>query len=487
MFLIVLVIIYVPYQTGKILELYNSLNFYQRARYSPSSSHSHVIIGGAATYSDIIDFCREYFVADSTSRVVILHPEKPDVETRRFLNHPFYRNRILFLQGDVLSAQDLKRANAENANGLFLINNTIQQTGYISEEDEIRQTRGLDAGLLMQALVAKNTYPGMPIFAQVKDTRSKELADHCGCDRVLCVEEIQASLYAANSIVPGTLALIPNLIHSYAELGDSMNDIWIQEYKCGIANQVFSFKIPQGLFDISFIDVVQEVFTTYNAIIFGLVSANAGFNQNPIRIGIPRDYRIKADDIALCISENGDEIVLRISLDYKDSDLRDRIEKRNLENEIERVLSKSGAASSPQKNEYGDGSTAPQIHPAVPLGKVPPSLSNHIILCGHLNSRKVRHFIRFLRSRESLESRIPLVIVCILEKVPEEDQNSIWTEIMTYGSIFICQGTPMKKMTFMRAQVSKSALVLIFTQRTKEMKDAISVFLVKMIQTVLLS
>lgn len=91
MFLIVLVILYIPYQTGQILDLFKSLNKYQRAQHSPSIERPHIIIGGNLTYSAIIDFCRAYFQADPIGHVVIIKNDEPDIDIRRFLNHPIYR------------------------------------------------------------------------------------------------------------------------------------------------------------------------------------------------------------------------------------------------------------------------------------------------------------------------------------------------------------------------------------------------------------
>jgi hypothetical protein len=92
MFLIILVILYIPYQTGQILDLFKTLSKYQRAQYSPSLDHHHVILAGTLSYTSIVDFCRAYFQADPVGYLVILKSDEPDIDLRRFLNHPIYRS-----------------------------------------------------------------------------------------------------------------------------------------------------------------------------------------------------------------------------------------------------------------------------------------------------------------------------------------------------------------------------------------------------------
>lgn len=334
----------------------------------------------------------------------------------------------------------------------------------------------------MQALVVKHTYPGLGVFAQVQDTRSKDLSNHCGCDRVICIEEIQASLFAANCVVPGIQALIPNLVHSYHDMEDSfLTDFWMKEYQYGISNQIHSFKIPNGLVGLKYSQVVLEIFGSYSTMIFGLVTSNSGFNQNPIRIGIDKNYRVKNDDLALCISEGGDETIIRIGIHYKTINARiadmQRIE---LEEEIEFTLT-SGLAHSPM---------GPMMYEEVsfeqesPLGSIPTGMHSHIILCGNLNTRLIRHFVKALRSRQNLcdSHRGNFPIVCILENIPNVEEIGIWTDILSYGGVFVCQGSSIKKTTLERARISKCSHIVMFADKAPKTKDAITVFLVKMIQ-----
>ena len=506
MCLIVLVIIYVPYQTSKIVEIYNSLSRYQRASYSASSDKPHVIVSGTITSSVLIDFCREYFVADPIGVIVILHTDEPDLYMRRLLNHPFYRNRLVYLRGNLMSAPDLRRAAAPFATSLFLLNSGTSNNAAASlnEEDEIKRTRGMDAQVLMQTLVSKNSFPGLPIFAQVQDIRSQDLSQHCGCDRVLCVDEIKMSLMGLNCIVPGSQTLILNLIHSYRELQNStLTDFWLQEYQCGIANQIHSFKLPSGLVGMTFLDAAREVYDAYGVMLFALISTNSGFNQNSVRISIPTNYRIKSDDIAFCISDGGDETILRISIQFKENFRKKEMERRDLELEMAKVLHENiedllpiDSQSLSTMNLIDSQFQEMEEQGKIEVGSIPHDINEHIILCGHMTSRAVRQFVTSVRGgtegkQDSFSIRRRKVpILCILEKLPSEDDlNGIWLDILGNTSTYILQGTPVKKTSLLQARIDKCARIVVLANPESEksddsIPDSNSLFIVKLIQRV---
>ncbi|KAJ3201938.1 hypothetical protein HDU67_000972, partial [Dinochytrium kinnereticum] len=267
MFLIIIVIVYVPFQTSRIVEIFSATSAYQRARHKSSTSRPHVILTGQNVhYAVLIDFCREFMsasaassstgnggggegggvagfgsaflgggkgggtVEDSVHVVVVLTPGMPCLETRRLLRHPFYRNRIKFLSGSAMSLPDLCRADAERATALFILGGGGGkvggggETGGDEEGEELRLARTSDASVLMQSLVAKKAYPGMMVISQVTDARSEELSSKCGSDRTLCLESIKMGILARDCIVPGFLALVTNLVTTYRDEVGAVED-----------------------------------------------------------------------------------------------------------------------------------------------------------------------------------------------------------------------------------------------------------------------
>ncbi|KAI8823680.1 uncharacterized protein EV422DRAFT_612156 [Fimicolochytrium jonesii] len=517
--LIIIVITFVPIQTGKIAEIYNSTSSYQRANYKSQQEHCHVILGGTVSYTAVIDFCREYFVADPDGHVVILNDEEPNLDVRRLLRHPFYRNRVVYLRGTALSATDLQRCHAHSATALFLLNLDCPPTeeGGGGEDEQLRVTRGVDAQILMQALVAKNAFPGLPIFGEVQDIRSQDLSQTCGCDRVLCIDEIKMSILARNCLVPGILTLIFNLVHTYKDTHANVNlpidpgfgHDWTTEYQHGAGHQIYAFKVPSGLVGVRFHHVVREVWMSFGAIVFAVMSANAGFNSEPIRLNPGRDYRFRHDDIAFCAAEGGDELMLRIMLEYKDTAMRDELNLAELGKEMDVVVGTPILKTAPlariqesytptrSTQNVSEGVAAgPSFGSSSPVCEVlPNSIGNHIILCGAMTSRAIRHFVRSIRGSNVTavpNSRSPTSltpIVCLLESVPNlTSADSIWSDILGHPGVWIIRGTPLKRTSLLQAGVERCSKMVVFTKNQKatnagaDLPDANSVFIVKMLQ-----
>lgn len=508
MFLIVLVILYIPWQTGKIIEIFNSMNRYQRAVYNIKSDSSHVILTGNVTYSTIVDFCREFFVADGVSSVVLLSNEAPDLNIRSLLNHPFYRDRLLFLQGDLMALQDLKRAQAAFATGMFFLSKALPSV--TDEEQETAQAYEGDTQALLRTLYAKTSFPGLPIFAQVNDYRSEELAFHSGVDRIVCVDQLKATIFASNCMCPGIQTLILNLIHSYKNIDPgNMREFWTQEYQCGLVNQIQSFRIPPGLIGLPFVEAAKEIYMAYNTIVFALVSVNSGFNQNHIRFSIDAEYKLKMDDIALCIGDGGDEIAIRIAMHFKEPGVRELIEQRGLDIE----MSQFAATTTPQAPapdtpsilmtpSFTTTDANPVIIPDsnfedVSLGTIPEKLSNHLIVTGSVSLRILHQFVKVVRERKAsvresilsgaAHSETPIVIV--LETIPDIDaaSDSTWNEIFSYKKVYIVKGRSAMRETLLKASIKSCNRVVIFsTQGERESSsDAQSVFLIKLLQKVI--
>ncbi|KAI9009874.1 hypothetical protein BC832DRAFT_597262 [Gaertneriomyces semiglobifer] len=509
MVLIVFVLIFVPLQTGKVAEIYNSTSAYQRAKYALSGDHAHIIIAGTVSYNGIVDFCREYFTADPEGHVVVLYEEEPSMEVRKLMRHPFYRNRLYYLRGTALNANDLKRAQANFATALFLLNQdspTVADAG--TEESELRVTRGMDAQILMMSLTAKNFVAGLPIFAEVQDIRSQDLSQTCGCDRILCIDEIKMALLARNCLVPGLLTLVLNLVHTYkdARMTADLFNPWTQEYQHGAGHQIVSFKIPAGLVGVRFHHVVQEIYQTFGAIVFAVMSANAGFNTNPIRLNPGREYRFKDDDIAFAAADGGDEFVLRVLLQYKDTAIRDELNLMELDKELDDYVTSSYGSdmASPGKSSFQKSAILESSDPSstdvdknmppLPPNSLSLGISSHIILCGNMTSRGIRHFIRSIRTSTITTPPLTPVsayattpIVCLLEYMPETT-DGIWAEIFMYPDIHIVRGNPLKRTSLLMAGVDRCSRMVIFAKNQKagggntDMPDANSVFIVKMLQ-----
>ncbi|KAI8814363.1 hypothetical protein BJ742DRAFT_897190, partial [Cladochytrium replicatum] len=527
MLLIVFVIVFVPLQTTRLTELYSMSSPFQRARYTDQGHRqNHVILSGQVNYTVIIDFCREYFATDLGGHVVILNPHEPTLEIKRLLRHPFYRSRVYYLSGTPLSLPDLRRAGASSATGMFLLNidDSAKMTADEGEDEQLRVTRGADADILMQALVSKTNFPDLGIFAEVQDIRSQDLAPHCGINRVLCLDEIKMSIIARNTVVPGVLTLILNLVHTY-HTNDDMNidGQFKREYKRGSENQIYAFKLPFGLVGFRYADVVRILFCGYEAILFGVILATPdGATQfavdEKICFNPGKNYLMADGDVVFCIVNGQESDIIRIIYDFRENPDPDDIPrslygilKRARSISAELQLLRAGTVAKvetnltnplnvvPYKNAaYGASKGFPQ---SGILNEVVQPIVNHILICGNVTARAIRHFVRSVRgfamSAEIGEIALSPIVI-MLEKIAEtmgEEENGIWPDIFQYPKVYVLRGTPLKRTSLVKAGIASASRVIIFRSGvggssegganldvTQALADANSIFIVKMIQ-----
>ncbi|KAJ3082330.1 hypothetical protein HK102_001778, partial [Quaeritorhiza haematococci] len=313
--LILALIVLIPGLSARISSIYYMHSPYHSAVYSKRKYH--VIISGHVTFRTIVDFCREYFMTDPDGHIVILTPGAPSIMIRRLLRHPYYENRLTYLAGTPLSQSDLNRARAGEARALFLLSSTttsaspspLQQQfeggGLLDEED--KQSTGADADILMMILSAKTAYPSLPVFGQVSDMRSKDISISCGCDRVLCVEELKMSLLARAAMYPAVMPFVTNVMHSYRNLAlqrqklyaRSGADIgqggWMKEYMYGSAQQVYSFTFPKTLTGARFADVVELMHRIYGITVFAVTRySSSGTGSSSVSTQVSPQTTIEA-------------------------------------------------------------------------------------------------------------------------------------------------------------------------------------------------
>lgn len=502
MILIIIVIIYVPIQSTRITEIYNSTSAFQRAKFTASRIHSHVILSGIVDYTSIINFCREFFATDNSAYVVVLSPIEPNQEVKQLLRHPHYRNRLVYLNGSSLNAPDLKRAASSHATSLFLVSasseSSIIALASITEEDEqLRAARGADAEVLMQALVVKKHSPGLPVFAQVLDARSEELSRHCGCDRVLCLDKIKMSILARECLVPGFMTMILNLVSTYKEEKSAplaSGDIWKKEYEIGALNQIYSMRVPPGLANIKWIETVQSAYRAFNVTFFAVMSSS-GPKAMKLRLNPRARYITRDDDIVFFMSSGGNEVILRLALQFRDPIPKEHLQILELNEELDAVLPRVALSTS---NLNSEPLQAVVIGPENLLDTS--QMIDHIILCGHMTARGIRQFLMSIRSGEDDESLHRVKIVCIMNTVPELPSEStevssdgIWTDIIKDSHVSFIKGTPLKKSSLIHAGVQNCRRLVIFStpgaggndgkrKSSQNLPDANSIFIMKMIE-----
>ncbi|KAJ3318004.1 hypothetical protein HDV06_000997 [Boothiomyces sp. JEL0866] len=463
MILIIMAIVYIPWQTSKVIEVFNSQNIFQRSIFKPKENTSHIIITGEINYSIIIHFARQFFLFDDESSIVILFDKPPSLDVRKLLNQPLYRSRLHYLQGDIFSLSDLSRAQIQNATAFFILQDT-------SKQEKNRSINIDDAKTLQLAMFVKSHFAGLPIFAQVFDNKTMQLCSNSGIERVCCVNEVKAGLSGLNCLQSGAQTLVMNLAQTFKDYESVIsNERWVKEYQCGMSNQVQPLKTPLGLQGVKLKDAVKEVFSSFNAIIIAIKSESPGEYGAKIQFSPNRNYRLKEDDILFCVGDVTDENLLRMHLYYEQTYKKQELEYIDLESEMEKksvlplVKTKTKViASKFEEFDYKSDS--------VPL------LENHIVVSGQASPSMLQSFIQHLRSSKSPESETPLVI--INDGVSENDLV-LWEKVIKHSNVYLLTGHLSFDSTIEKANLAKCKRLVLFS----ESNDSQTIYLIKFLKS----
>lgn len=202
---IVLVII-VPYQISKVIEISSSYSKYEYAT-APAQCANHIVVCGSLTTSRIAKFLNEIFHEDhdmTNIRVIFLCASEPTSTLRQILANPFYAKRVTFMHGSLLASKDAARAALGTAQALFILSRKHGQANLGISDHET----------YMLCMSAKRMAAHVPIFAQLHLSSSKQLLTSIGVEHIVCFSELMYGMFAQNCITPGFSTLVYNLTTS---------------------------------------------------------------------------------------------------------------------------------------------------------------------------------------------------------------------------------------------------------------------------------
>ncbi|RHY33853.1 hypothetical protein DYB32_001366 [Aphanomyces invadans] len=194
MFLIVLLIIVVPYQLSIFFEIYGSYSAYEYAVLTPSKRMKHIVLCGDLTPNRIEQFFNEIFHEDHDlvdTRVAVLSDEDPSSDLVAMLLDPFVAKRTTFLKGSILHDYDAARASCASASAIFVL------TRKVGQED----VNVSDHRTFMRAMAAHRVAKHVPIYAQLHLSSNKHLFHDVDQSNVLCFSEVIHSILAQNCLL----------------------------------------------------------------------------------------------------------------------------------------------------------------------------------------------------------------------------------------------------------------------------------------------
>ncbi|KAJ3274289.1 hypothetical protein HDV01_003133 [Terramyces sp. JEL0728] len=457
--LILIAMVYIPMHVFKVIELFNGKNTFQRNPFRPKRGKCHVVVTGVLDYNSILIFSKMFFTFDADSTIVFLFDAPPTLKMRNLLGNPLYQSRIKYIQGDTLNLDDLNRAVVQKATALFVLgDNKCQKNGVYDN---------IETKLLQKAMFIKRNFIGIPIFAQVNELKSKAICKDYGVEVVVCLNELKGGLFASNCVYPGSQTLVTNLFQTFNNFDFCPSkEKWTKEYQCGLANQIHILKVPLGFVGCRYIVLVKEMYRSKNILIIGRGTREKKFIPN-----IKRGYILNEEDTLYCITDESEESLMQVGLEYEDK--FQNTEKKHIHLDIDEIA-KTSVISAPSIS-------APSVeflHNPLPsrtnsaFNFLPEKLQDHIVLAGNFNVELVKIVVGKIK-KWNAEIQILLVYS------GSSKMDNSWKTIFSQPGVYVLTGHLCINAIVEKSNLKACKRLVLFSEST----DPETILLVKLLQS----
>ncbi len=293
MIFVLLIIIFLPYQTNDLVQLISAQSEYERYTYKANKDIFHVLLIGDISLDSLQSFCQEYFHPDHGTQyrhAVILNTLYPSKEIQIFLHEKSIENFLFYLQGDPLNENDLLRADAPYSKACIIFNNKNSKDPHSSDHQTIflgifvkkfvfNYNKALlkNSSNLTEILAAIN--PNFHLCIQLNKSENSGhyfnglqpmYKKHMKNDQILEIESIKMNLLSKSCLTPGIMALISNLMMSSGEISSSNESEWIKEYSEGRGHEIYRIQLLQYYHQFTFLEIVENVYNQAQAIVFAI-------------------------------------------------------------------------------------------------------------------------------------------------------------------------------------------------------------------------
>lgn len=254
-------IVVVPMQVNGLAEVISLSSRYRKA-YHPSAETSHVVLVGNVRDGHMVrEFLREFYHEDRMEdadhmgvdcRCVILGLDEPSEEVRKLLSDAQYTDRLQYIRGSAMNADDLERARVDVADAVFIVSD-VKST----------DARTADNVTTLRALKIQNFAPATRVYVHTLSTEALgRLQTGHDIGEAMCVDEWRARLLAHAAVLPGFATLVTSLIRTMSVQTEA-EDTWLSEYSVGAAGEVYALPCPPALDGLSFSDIARAVYDRF--------------------------------------------------------------------------------------------------------------------------------------------------------------------------------------------------------------------------------
>ncbi|KAG0294333.1 hypothetical protein BGZ96_001406 [Linnemannia gamsii] len=219
-----------------------------------------VMIGDFQSAKRVADMLSGFFnkeFSDTDVRVVFLSRNKPSKDVKTLLDMPTHKNRTTMLVGNGLDESDLKRCQAKDAGGVFIIPD--------------RTTSEMESQDTMTTLLAWSLHlyaPNTRVFTYnlLPETETFQWGI---VEQTMCISDVKQLLLAYSCRHRGTTTLILNLLHP-SEPSNSYDDGWEAQYGDGTGNELYVGPVPDVFVGWTFAQVSWFVYQEFQSILIGV-------------------------------------------------------------------------------------------------------------------------------------------------------------------------------------------------------------------------
>ncbi|KYQ94370.1 hypothetical protein DLAC_04668 [Tieghemostelium lacteum] len=258
----------IPYQVSKLLEKFNNYSPYKRDL-SKDTLHGHIILCGDINFTSLLEFLTEFYLekyAQLKKTIVILSPTPPSDQLKILLLHPFYKNRLYYLEGSPTIEADLIRTRFSNSSSAFIFRPLFWEEG--------------DSTAILTSLAMKNLKErGPKIFVQLLHHENKYKISS-KVKHIMCIEDFRNGILVQSTLCPGFSTLVCNLFTSRQP--DPMNDDekWIGEYCNGAVNSIYKIPVPLALIGETLGYVTSIMYSGAKALVLGIIDDDDGSSSD---------------------------------------------------------------------------------------------------------------------------------------------------------------------------------------------------------------
>lgn len=472
--LAIVLILIVPYQISKILDLGKSFSQFELAHFKPSTRAKHILLCGDLTASRIDYFFNEVFHDDHDVldiQVVIMSDEEPSTALMALLMDPFFEKRTSYIQGSILDVDDANRAACSTADAIFILSRRCGQEEHAAS----------DHRTLMRVMAARRLAPSARIFAQMHLSSNRHLLEDLNVKNVLYFSEVMQSLLGQNCVCPGFSTFIYNLTTTSSDDGDiscapsDSNSSWQDRYMHGACHELYSVSLPPAseIYGMTFAEVASMVYAECSGVILFAVLSSALPNHGKIILNPGHSYSCTGDETVFVIAKDRREAeqVKELKRSMKMPSAWYSMRSSSLlKGEASKTNGKDSAPSSRRKSRMVDWH-AQALSPER-QESTKPSVDDVIIENVHDQEFGVAPIVVFIASKVAFPDHVeyfigPLRVKALLHQrpivfvsrvLPSEDSYATFQH---FRRVFFVVGDPFKLSTLKRAGVDVAHRIVI--------------------------